>query len=135
MKITNIIFVDTGKTLAKIFNEDGTADIVSYDKKDKRFVGWKEYDIEKAPNDFNNAELREKATEIKISVDDITDLDITGILDLKPTKNQLFELKLKMFDLPEVKLCKKRSIKSTLRKSNDLTEIFHCLHEIRLDVA
>ena len=61
----------------------------------------------------------------------LTEMNLISILEKEWTKEELFELKLAIFELPEVKAFKGRKEKSAIRKSDDLVEILHYLWVIR----
>jgi len=135
MKIANILFVDTEKTLVKVIHEDSTADIMSYEKGMKKLGGWSEFDIEKATHEFYESELKaaQMVRNSNLAAEDPNNktVNLKNLLSTEFDKGELFELKLSIFDLVEVKASKKRSLKSRLRKSKDLVEILFCLQSIR----
>jgi hypothetical protein len=133
-EIKNVIFVDGNKTTVKIFYDDHL-EVRTWDPKDPDLKDWDEADIEMASHDFMNRELSISENFEKfmrgegVLIGNHLALLLTKVL----SKEELFELKVAILELEYVKASRKRSIKSQIRKSSDLMELFHLVYLLRED--
>ena len=138
MSIQNILFCDTEKTAIKVYFEDGRIEVHSWMPESETMIdldGWTETDIEEASILFDRAEAeaREKRDMYLKALEGgkLTEMNLLSVIQKEWTKEELFELKLAIFELDEVKAFKGRKEKSAMRKSEDLVEILHYLWVIR----
>lgn len=137
-KIKDIIFTDENKTMINIAREDGSFELHTWQPQSKSMIdleGWTETDIEESTVNFNIREL-EAREKMNLYFDALgqgkfTQMNLLEIISKEWSKEELFELKLAIFELPEVKEFKGRKEKSAMRKSVDLVEILHYLYLIR----
>lgn len=135
MKIDNIIFTDSSKSLIKVFYDTGVVEVHTYESTGLDLTEWSERDIEDATVAYSRKETEfyDKMNEYVEAMQNgfILDNNLAVLATKEWDKEELFDLKLKVFELDIVKDCKNRSHKSAIRKSDNLWEIFYFLWKIR----
>ena len=138
MKIIDIIFTDPEKSAIKVLFEGNLIEVHSWQPESENMIdlqGWTETDIEESSINFERREqeaIEKQEMYLKaLEGGKLTEMNLLSTIQKKWTKEELFELKLAIFELDEVKAYKGRKEKSAMRKSEDLVEILHYLYLIR----
>ena len=139
MNIANCIFIndenDEVKTL-KVIYENSTADIVTFNLDDPKISKLVSEcggidKIERNTKDFNIAIEKETILYDKFK----KYMQLGDQLSLELTKEysdeELFNLKMWVFEQPEVESCKDRELKKKIRTSKDLIEIIGVYYQIK----
>lgn len=141
-KVYAVRFTSEEKDTIIVTNELLNADIWSWNPdlpecQDLIEQGWNEEKIEEATLIFirNETKQRERFEQFLELEENfyVGTLKTEHILKASISENDLFKLKMSVFELEEVKNNKDRLIKSKIRKSKDPVEIFALLHKIRTD--
>lgn len=144
--INNVIFLDDTKTAVKVIYSDAPAQIVSWPTENKELSDFTESAIELNTSEFLKKESWQaqqfdafmKIVAEKGGLDNIDftsntseTVNASDIFTKELSKEVLFEYKLAVFELPEVKATAAKSFRPHIRKAKDLVEIMYWLHQCR----
>lgn len=143
MNIANCIFInsfeDETKTL-KVTYEDGRIDIVTFNLDDTvvsnivELAGGVEQ-IESNTRSLNKKLEREEALYKKFKKHMQVSNDLSFLFVRDYDKEELFNLKIWLFDLPEVESCINLDLKKQLRTSKDLVEVIGTYYLIKKEAS
>lgn len=143
MNIANCIFInsfeDETKTL-KVTYEDGRIDIVTFNLDDTvvsnivELAGGVEQ-IESNTRSLNKKLEREEALYKKFKKHMQVSNDLSFLFVRDYDKEELFNLKIWLFDLPEVESCTNLDLKKQLRTSKDLVEVIGTYYLIKKEAS
>lgn len=143
MNIANCIFInsfeDETKTL-KVTYEDGRIDIVTFNLDDTvvsnivELAGGVEQ-IESNTRSLNKKLEREEALYKKFKKHMQVSNDLSFLFVRDYDKEELFNLKIWLFDLPEVENCTNLDLKKQLRTSKDLVEVIGTYYLIKKEAS
>lgn len=147
--INNVIFLDDTKTAIKVIYDTGSAQVMSWPSQNEELADFTEAAIELNTNEYLKreswqAQQFDAFMQVVAENGGLDNVDFTEIVNptsssITPselltkefTKEELFEYKLAVFELPEVKDAAAKSFRPSIRKAKDLVEVMYWLHKCR----
>lgn len=128
---SRVIFLDEDKSTIQVWWDDETSDIHTYIRDDLKFLkDFSEIDIEEATIVHRRLES-DRAARFEQFMSGEAVSDPANILKAELTKEQLFALKISVFEDDAVRAADRKT-KATIRKSEDIVELFYYLHKLRI---
>jgi len=138
-KITSAIFLDTEKTAVKVFFKNGEIEIFGYDEKSPEIQNLlkqiSEEQIERTTIDYQREEgAMYTALQAMIKGEGVlyvSDIASAFYGETDVDENDLFQLKIKIFEEPGISESKNRTLKSKIRKSKSFYDTLKYYFELK----